>query len=167
MKIGYMHLAIVLRCEGRRRGGAIRVMRGGDGRTERAARAWIAGAACCSRRSGGRQEAVTVLEQYEESEDPETLNALGIVLADAGRPAEALPSSRACSRSIPPTPTAYQNTGIALLKLDRAEEARQNLEAALKLGKRHARAWNALGVAWLQLGDPKKAIAAWEQLHRS
>jgi tetratricopeptide (TPR) repeat protein len=53
--------------------------------------------------------------------------------------------------------------GIALLKLDRAEEARQNLESALKFGKRHAKAWNALGVAWLKLGDQNEAIKAWEQ----
>ena len=53
--------------------------------------------------------------------------------------------------------------GIALLKLDRAEEARQNLESALKFGKRHAKAWNALGVAYLKLGDRDKAIKAWEQ----
>jgi tetratricopeptide (TPR) repeat protein len=43
------------------------------------------------------------------------------------------------------------------------DEARQNLETALRLGKRHARAWNALGVAWMRLGDPAKAIDAWER----
>jgi tetratricopeptide (TPR) repeat protein len=52
---------------------------------------------------------------------------------------------------------------MALLKLDRVEEARQNLEAAIKLGKRHARAWNALGVARLRLNDPKSAVTAWER----
>jgi tetratricopeptide (TPR) repeat protein len=58
---------------------------------------------------------------------------------------------------------AYQNTGIALLKLDKPDEARKNLEQALTLGKRHTRAWNALGVAWMQLNEPQKAIAAWRQ----
>jgi len=55
-----------------------------------------------------------------------------------------------------------QNTGITLLKLDRPEEARKNLEQALQLGKRHTRAWNALGVAWMRLGNPQKAIDAWQ-----
>ena len=83
--------------------------------------------------------------------------------ADAGRPAESLPVFARVLEIDPSNAVAYQNTGIALLKLDRVDEARQNLEAALRLGKRHARAWNALGVAWTRLGDPKKAIDAWQR----
>jgi len=108
------------------------------------------------------KDAIEVLLPYRESEEPETLNALGIAFADGGRPADALPVFARVIEIDPSNAVAYQNTGIALLKLDRVEEARQNLEASLRLGKRHARAWNALGVAWMRLGDPKKAIEAWQ-----
>ncbi len=47
--------------------------------------------------------------------------------------------------------------------MGRDQEALQNLEAALRFGKRHARAWNALGVAYQRLGDPRKAIDAWQK----
>jgi len=39
----------------------------------------------------------------------------------------------------------------------------KNLEQALVLGKRHTRAWNALGVAYMNLDQPQKAIDAWER----
>ena len=113
--------------------------------------------------TGRPAEAVAVLEKYRESDEPETLNALGIALTDGGRPADALPVFARIIEIDPSNAVAYQNTGIALLKLDRLDEARQNLEAALRLGKRHTRAWNALGVAWLRLGQPQKAIDTWEQ----
>jgi tetratricopeptide (TPR) repeat protein len=112
---------------------------------------------------GRPAEAVRVLQGYRESEEPETLNALGIALADSGRPAEALPVFARVLELDPSNAVAYQNIGIAMLKLGRADEARQNLEAAIRLGKRHTRAWNALGVAWMQLGEPRKAIEAWQK----
>ena len=161
MKIGYQNLASALVAK-KDVQGAIRVMEQATARG--------AGGETMDRRRGlllseiGRPaEGVKVLKQYEESEDPESLNALGIVLTDAGRPADALPIFARAIELDAAGADGYQNMGIALLKLDRAEEARQNLESALKFGKRHAKAWNALGVAWLKLGDPGKAVAAWEQ----
>jgi arylsulfatase A-like enzyme/Flp pilus assembly protein TadD len=161
MKLGYQNLATALSGKGDVVG-AVRVM-------ERASANGAGGESMDRRRAlllselGRPGEAVKVLMQYGESEDPETLNALGIALTDAGRPAEALPVFARAIEIDPAGADGYQNTGIALLKLDRAAEARQNLEAALKFGKRHARAWNALGVAWLKLGEPGKAVEAWEQ----
>jgi arylsulfatase A-like enzyme/Flp pilus assembly protein TadD len=160
MRIGYMHLAMVLQRKGDKNG-AIRVFEkasksGAGGETvDRLRGALLA-------ETGRPKEAVVLLAPYRESEEPETLNALGIALADAGRSAEALPLFARALELDPSNASAYQNTGIALLRLDRAEEARQNLEAAIRLGKRHVRAWNALGVAWQRLGDPKKAIDAWD-----
>jgi len=160
MKLGYMHLAMIKRCQGDLRG----VLRA----FEAAAAAGAGGESVDRQRAmalsetGRPGEAVSVLLPYKLSDEPETLNALGIALADSGRPAEALPVFARVIEIDPSNAVAYQNTGIALLKLDRIEEARQNLEASLRLGKRHARAWNALGVAWTHLGDPKKAIDAWE-----
>lgn len=161
MRLGYMHLAMVLRCKGDVPG----VLRA----FETAAGSGAGGESLERQRAmalsetGRPKEALAVLTPYRESEEPETLNALGIALADAGRPAEALPVFARVIEIDPSNAVAYQNTGISLLKLDRVDEARQNLEASLRLGKRHARAWNALGVAWMRLGDPKKAIGAWER----
>ncbi len=161
MKLGYMHLAMVLRCKGDL-AGVLRTFEkasaiGAGGESVDRARAMLLS------EIGRPREAVAALAAYRESEEPETLNALGIALTDSGRPAEALPIFARILEIDPSNAVAYQNTGIALLKLDRAQEARQNLEAALRLGKRHARAWNALGVAWMRLGDPKKAIEAWQR----
>jgi len=161
MKLGYMHLAMIERCLGNLPG----VLRA----FEEASAAGAGGESVDRQRAmalsetGRPAEAVALLEKYRESEEPETLNALGIALTDGGRPAEALPIFARILEIDPSNAVAYQNTGIALLKLDRVDEARQNLEAALRLGKRHTRAWNALGVAWLRLGQPQKAIETWEQ----
>ncbi len=161
MKIGYQNLASALVAK-KDVPGAIRVME--------QATANGAGGETMDRRRGlllseiGRSaEAVKVLMQYQESEDPESLNALGIVLSDAGRPAEALPVFARAIELDPSGADGYQNTGIALLKLNRPTEARDNLEMALRFGKRHTKAWNALGVAYQQLGNDAKAIHAWEE----
>jgi arylsulfatase A-like enzyme/Flp pilus assembly protein TadD len=161
MRLGYMHLAMVLRCKGDM-AGVLRTfekasLSGAGGESVARQRAMVLS------ESGRAREALSVLEAYRESDEPETLNALGVALADGGRPAEALPVFARVLEIDPQNAVAYQNTGIALLKLDRVDEARQNLEAALRLGKRHTRAWNALGVAWRRLGNPKNAIAAWER----
>ena len=161
MRLGYMHLAMIERCLGNLPGvlhafeAASAAGAGGESVDRQRAMALS--------ESGRPAEAVMVLEKYRESDEPETLNALGIALTDGGRPAEALPVFARIIEIDPSNAVAYQNTGIALLKLDRVDEARQNLEAALRLGKRHTRAWNALGVAWLRLGQPQKAIETWER----
>lgn len=161
MKLAYQHLAMVLRCKGDLEG----VLRA----FEMASQKGAGGEAIDRQKAmllselGRPREAVAVLETYHDSEDLETLNAIGIAFADAGRPADALPYFARVLQLDPQNAVAYQNTGISLLKLDRADEARQNLEKALRLGKRHTRAWNALGVAWMQLGNPAKAIEAWEK----
>jgi arylsulfatase A-like enzyme/Flp pilus assembly protein TadD len=160
MRIGYMHLAMVLQRKGDKNG-AIRTFEkatasGAGGETVDRLRGSLLS------ETGRPKEAVVLLTPYGESEEPETLNALGIALSDAGRSAEALPYFARALELDPSNAAAYQNTGIALLRLDRNEEARQNLETALGLGKRHVRAWNALGVAWQRLGQPQKAIDAWD-----
>ncbi len=160
MRIGYVQLAVCLQSKGDPKA-AIRVyekataMGAGGERMDRR-RALLLSEA------GRSKEAVAILLPYRESEDSESLNTLGIALADSGRAAEALPVFQRAMEIDPSGADAYQNTGIALLKLDKPDEARKNLEKALELGKRHTRAWNALGVAWMQLGAPEKAVAVWK-----
>ena len=160
MKLGYLHLAMTLRC--------LNNLPGVLQAFEQASANGAGGESVDRQRSmllselGRPKEALAVLRPYRESEEPETLNAIGIALADGGRPADALPVYARVIELDPSNAVAYQNTGISLLMLGRPEEARQNLEAAIRLGKRHARAWNALGVAWMRLGEPQKAIEAWK-----
>jgi arylsulfatase A-like enzyme/Flp pilus assembly protein TadD len=160
MKLGYLHLAMTLRClndlEGILRAFESASANGAGGESVDRQRAMLLS------ELGRPKEALAVIRPYRESEEPETLNALGIALADGGRPAEALPVYARVIELDPANAIAYQNTGMSLLMLGRPEEARQNLEAAIRLGKRHARAWNALGVAWMRLGEPTKAIEAWK-----
>ena len=144
MKLGYTHLAMVLRCKGdiQESFAPSRALP----ETARAAREPTASERWCSG-NGRPKEALAVLLPYRESDELETLNSLGIALTDAGRAQEALPVFARAIEIDPSNGDAYQNTGIALLKLDQPEDARKNLEHAVALGKRRVRAWNALGMA--------------------
>ena len=161
MGMGYVQLAIAVQAKGDL-AGALRIY-------EKAAAGGAGGEGMDRRRGlllcemGRPTQAVAVLSPYGESDDIETLNALGIALADAGRPGDALRVFARVLELDAGNARALQDTGISLLKLERPDEARKYLELALTRGKRQVRAWNALGVAWMRLGEPKKAIEAWEQ----
>jgi len=115
---------------------------------------------------GRPAEAVKVLSPYKDSEDLETLNALGIALTDAGRPEEGLALFDRALALQPRNALADLNAGIAYLKLGRLEQARQKLETALSISRRSPRALNALGVVYSRLGQPAKAVEAWAQCVR-
>ncbi|MGH9366475.1 MAG: sulfatase-like hydrolase/transferase [Thermoanaerobaculia bacterium] len=159
MKMGYLQLAFLLNQKGDL-AGALRVY-------EKAESNGLRDESLLRRRAmllsemGRPSEAVALLEPYREGEDLETLNALGIALTDAGRPADGLAVFSRAFEIYPRNAQAYQNAGLALIKLERLEEARQNLEKALSISRRSPRALNALGVVWSRLGEPRKAVEAW------
>ncbi len=159
MKMGYQQLAFLLQEEGHL-DEAVQTF-------ERAAKNGAGGESMDRRRGlllselGRPKEAVAVLSPYSQSDDCETLNALGIALADAGDPAAGLTVFSRALEIDPGNALAYQNSGIALLKLGRAAEGREFLEKALAVNERNPRVWNALGVAWMQLDAPDRAIDAW------
>ena len=162
MKLGYMHLAMTLRCVGDLEG----VLRA----FEKASANGAGG------ESVDRQRAMLLSEMGRPKEAldgapsvPRERGARDVERAGHRPGRRAAGPRRRCpsiARAIEIDPSNARSPsrtpGIALLKLDQPEEARQNLERPLRLGKRHARAWNALGVAWMRLGDPTKAIEAWQ-----
>jgi arylsulfatase A-like enzyme/Flp pilus assembly protein TadD len=161
MKAGYFQLGYLLQSVGDQAGAL--------GVYDRAAANGLGGESLDRKRAlllsemGRPAEAVKALEAYRDSDDLETLNALGIALSDAGRPADALPLFARALRIQPRNAAAFQNSGIALLKLDRLDESRQSLETALSISRRSPRSLNALGVVFARLGAPQKALEAWSR----
>jgi arylsulfatase A-like enzyme/Flp pilus assembly protein TadD len=162
MQLGYQHLAFLLEEKGDT-AGAIKAL-------EQAAANGVQSEALDRRHGlllaeeGKPRDAVAILGPYARSKDGETLNALGIALADAGRIDEALEVFRRVLAADPSNVQAYQNIGIALLKGDRpgsVEKARESLEKSIALGVRNPKAWNALGVAWMRSDAPARALDAW------
>jgi arylsulfatase A-like enzyme/Flp pilus assembly protein TadD len=113
--------------------------------------------------SGRTREAVQVLQPLASSSDPETLNALGIALSDAGRGAEAAKTFERALAEDPGFVEAVQNLGIVRLRADDIAGARDLFRRALARDDKLPRAWNGLGVALAQLGDERGAIEAWNR----
>lgn len=113
--------------------------------------------------SGRAAEALKVLRPFERSPDPDTQNALGLALADAGRIPEALDVYRRILERDPRDAIAYQNMGVALLKQGNAREAVERFDRALAIHGNLPNSWNARGVAQARLGDPDGAIASWRR----
>jgi arylsulfatase A-like enzyme/Flp pilus assembly protein TadD len=112
---------------------------------------------------GRPRQSLEQLLPYRQSEDQDTLNALGIALADSGRLPDALAAFERALALDSRNGQTYQNVGITELKADRTAQARENLEKALSLNPRNPRAWNALGVALMRLGSPGQALEAWSK----
>ena len=112
---------------------------------------------------GRPAEAAKILEPYAQSEDLQTLNALGIALSEAGRPADGIAVFERALALEPRNAQSHQNMGLALLRLDRFPEARQHLEQALATSRRSPRSLNGLGVVYSRLGQPEKAMEAWSR----
>ncbi len=113
--------------------------------------------------SGRAEEAVAVLRPLASSTDPETLNALGIVLSDAGRGAEAAKTFDRALAEDPGFVEAVQNQGIVRLRAEDLAGARDLFRRALAQDDKLPRAWNGLGVALARLGDERGAIEAWDR----
>jgi arylsulfatase A-like enzyme/tetratricopeptide (TPR) repeat protein len=112
---------------------------------------------------GRSAEALGVLEPLRGSSDPETQNAVGIVLADAGRLPEAREVFEKVLDADPGDAVTQQNLGIALLKGGDAPGALQRFDRALAITEKLPRAWNAKGVAEARLGDEAGAITSWRR----
>jgi arylsulfatase A-like enzyme/tetratricopeptide (TPR) repeat protein len=115
---------------------------------------------------GKSREALALLEPLRPSASTDTWNALGIVLATAGRVSDALAAFEAALRVDPKNAIAHQNIGLTLVQHGRPQEAVAAFEKAFSLNDRLPRAWNGLGVAQEQLGRHREALDSWQRAVR-
>ncbi len=112
---------------------------------------------------GQAEDALSLLLPLGDQASVPTLNATGLVLGQAGKPAESLRVLRLSVAREPGNARSQELLGNALLRAGQAEQAREHLEAAVAADPRAADSWNSLGVARYQIGDRPAAMAAWDQ----
>lgn len=110
---------------------------------------------------GRPKEAVRVLTPLAGSTDPDSLDALGTALADAGDLAAARDAFGRALALDPANPRALENLGIVALRERKAGEAREAFRKALEVNPRLPGSLNGLGAAEMELGNPEAALAAW------
>ena len=119
------------------------------------------GLALCE--AGRAEEATRLLSPLADSEQPDTLIALGVALADSGRAADAVRVFERVLALDPENVEAYGNLGIVRLRGNDVAGARDFFRKALAIDPRFPRAWNGLGVALARLADERAAIDCWEK----
>ncbi len=84
-----------------------------------------------------------------------------VILADTGRPADAMPLLEALSQDYPELPEPHNNLAVLYAASARWDEARRELEIALRLNPRHAAALENLGDVYLALAEQsyRRALA--------
>ncbi len=113
---------------------------------------------------GRHAEAIAMLGPLaEERGEPPELNALALVLIEAGRDDEAEPLAQRVLARDSDNAIAHENLGLIALRRGRVAEARQRFERALALNDRLANSWNLLGVVRVRSGDLGGALTAWER----
>jgi arylsulfatase A-like enzyme/tetratricopeptide (TPR) repeat protein len=113
--------------------------------------------------AGRPAKGLEVLKPLAESEDPDTQNTIGIMLADLGRIEQAMGVFQRVLEKHPDSALTLQNMGIALLKTKNAAAALDRFNRALAINEKLPRALNAKGVAQMELGDPAGAIVSWSR----
>ena len=112
---------------------------------------------------GRAEDAVRLMERHAESNDPDALDVLGLVLAEAGRTARArdvlLRSLDVDERN----PRARQNLALAALHEADWPLCEREARAALALNPALPLAWNYLGIALFNQRRPDQAIGAWQR----
>lgn len=110
---------------------------------------------------GKPKEAVAALAPLAASADPESLDALGVALADAGELSRARSVFGRSLAVDPGNPRTLESLGIVALREKRPDEARESFRKALAINPKLPSALNGLGAAEAELGNPAAAIEAW------
>ena len=95
--------------------------------------------------------------------DPDTLNALGIAYANAGRPDEARKTFERVLQVDPESSIPLENLGVLALQRNDFATARTLFERAVRADPRSSRAHGGMGVVSLHAGDRQAAVASWQQ----
>lgn len=117
------------------------------------------GLALC--KAGRPRQAVELLRPLAASRDPDTLNALGIALADSGDHPESQRIFQQVLAADPENVEAYENMGVLRLRAADPAGARDLFLKGLTFDARAPRVLNGLGVALARLGNEREAIDAW------
>ncbi len=115
--------------------------------------------------SGQPERAISLVEPIARNGivvDPDTLNALGIAYARAGRAADAMRTFARVLDVNPESSIPLENLGVLALERSRFDEARAYFERAVKADPRSSRAHADLGVVALKSGDAATAVAEWQ-----
>jgi Flp pilus assembly protein TadD len=110
---------------------------------------------------GRSKEAVAVLRPLAASTDPDSLDALGIGLADAGDFAAARDTFGRALVLDPTDPRALESLGVVALREKKYAEARGFFRKALDVNPKLPGSRNGLGAAEAALGNLDAAIEAW------
>lgn len=111
--------------------------------------------------TGRARDALAVLAPLADAGVPRALDALGLALAAAGRPADAEAALRRALAADPEDPRAHENLALLALQAGRWTDARDASKRALDLDPALPNAWNDLGAALYGLGDKAGAVGAW------
>ncbi len=112
---------------------------------------------------GRAREAAAVLAPLAGSSDPDTLNALGIALADAGDFTRAREVFDRSLRADGGNPRTLEDLGIVALRERKPAEARENFRKALAINPNLPNSLNGLGAAEATLGNVDAAMVAWNR----
>lgn len=161
MGLGYYYLSQVLLEEGRL-SEALEVMLEAH-RREVATDALLRQLALTLAETGRASEAVPIITPIAERGDPDTLNALGTVLSEAGRQAEAEEALRRVLAVDPGNPVAHEQLALVALRRQDWGEAERWARRALDVHQSLPLAWNYLGVALYNQVRPRDALVAWQR----
>ena len=112
---------------------------------------------------GRTDDAVRLMEPHADSRDPDTLNVLGLVLAEAGKPGRA---RRILLRSIEldeRNPLARQNLALTALHAGEWRQCEQEARLALSLNPELALSWNYLALSLFNQQRVGEAVDAWQR----
>lgn len=112
-------------------------------------------------RQGARADYQALVDQ-DGVYAPRALDGMGVLSRVEGKAEEAVALHRRALERSPAFVEARVNLGVALLDLGRDDEARKELDDAVKAQPRSARGWQALGVARARAGMLHEAKLAYE-----
>jgi choline-sulfatase len=161
MGLGYYHLAQALLEQGRE-GDALAVM--GEARRRGIADPSLLRQLALTLTGAGRAaEAIEVAQPLAATGDPESLNVLGLVLAEAGRLDQAQAALQQVFERDPRNPEAHQNLALVGLYRQSWTECESQARRALALNDGLPLAWNYLAIALYNQGKRREALDAWQR----